>query len=420
MAPVDRRAAALDRAWDALARGEPAPVPEHEDAALTAFVARLQATSAIPTLFPDPEQGWRELRARDAAPTAATAMSATPSAPSRSPNGRPTTIDRITTPHSRQSPRWLLSQLATAALLLALAGGLFVLWQGQGRDREAATWLPPSIASSLPPGYAEEILFEATFAAEELPDGATEAAFYRVTLPPATGLPDLAATHCVHGSSSCIKDAVTKGVGAEIVEAGAYEIRLDRPIWVQRAGGLAGKEESPAGQGVVLYTDDVAVFHDYLATGEIRNPGSEPVEILGLAIVDYATGGELIPDFPPGITAEQLDVSIVSDWEALPDGPVTVTLRRVALPAQTLLPPFGPRGLESIRVERGSIAWTFARSAEAGADGLRIHRRAGETAPFAISPDGALRFLESTGDEPAELLVLTIEPAGLQGNPLLP
>jgi hypothetical protein len=188
--------------------------------------------------------------------------------------------------------------LATAALLLiALAGGLFLLWQRQSRDREAATWLPPSIASSLPAGYAEEILFEATFAADELPDGATDALFYRLTLPPDTSLSYLAATHCIR--SSCNKDAVTKGVGAEIAEAGAYEIGLDRPLWVQRAGNPSGKAEIQAGQDVTLGPGDVAIFHDYLATGEIRGSGSEPTAILGMAIVDSATGGEPIPNLPP-------------------------------------------------------------------------------------------------------------------------
>ena len=409
--PADRRAASLDRAWDALARGEPAPVPDREDAALTAFVARLQATSAIPTLFPDPEQSWRELRTRNTVPTAATAAPDPPGARTWGADGNETPTAPWAAPRPRQSPpRWVLSQLATAALLLlALAGGLLVLWHGQSRDREAATWLPPSIASSLPAGYSEEILFEATFAADELPAGATEALFYRVTVPSGAGLPYLTATNCLR--SSCNKDAVTKGVGAEIVEAGAYELRLDRPLWVQRAGDRSGKAELPAGQDVSLNSGDVAIFHDYLATGEIRNPGVEPVEILGMAIVDYAADGEPIPNLPPEVTGEQLDVSIISDWEALPDGPMTVTLRRVTLPAQTLLPPFGPRGLESIRVEHGAIAWTFAHTAEAAESGLRIHRRAGETAPFAIAPDGALRFLESTGQEPAELLVLTIEPA---------
>lgn len=419
MAPADRQAASLDHVWDALVRGEPAPNPDQTDAAQTAFVARLQATSAIPTLFPDPAQSWRELRTSGATPASATAASELPAAPWWGPNDKETTAGRQRTPHHRQSsPRWVLTQLATAALLLlALAGGLLVLWQGQHRDREATTWLPPSIASSLPAGYSEEILIDATFTADQLPNGATEALFYRVTLPPDTGLPFLAATNCLH---SCNKDVVTKGVGAEIVEAGAYEIRLDRPLWVQRAGDPSGNAEIPAGQDVALNPGDVAVFHDYLATGAIRNAGSEPAEILGMAIVDYATGGEPISMLPPGIIGEQMDVSIISDWEALPEGPVTVTLRRVTLPAQTLLPPFGPRGLESIRVERGSIAWTFAHTAEAAEGGLRIHRRAGETAPFAISPHGALRFLESTGDEPAELLVLTIEPAGLDGNPLAP
>jgi hypothetical protein len=285
------------------------------------------------------------------------------------------------------------------------------------RQGETPTWLPDAVVSSLP-GYAEEVVFEATFAADELPQSPAAAVFYRLTLPPGESLPFLAATNCLR--SSCSTDAVEVGVGVELVEAGAYSIRLDGPIWVQRAGGSSGNRRIPAGQEVVLRPGDAAIFHDYTVTGELRNAGSEPLQIVGVVILDQGTSGEPIPNLPPEVVGEQMDISLTTDWDALPDGPVTVALRRVTLPPETLLPPFEPRGLESIRVERGSIAWTFAHSAEAAEGGLRIHRRAGETAPFAISPGEALRVLESTGKEPAELLVLTIEPAGVNGHPLAP
>ncbi|MDF3018383.1 MAG: hypothetical protein K0R44_3608, partial [Thermomicrobiales bacterium] len=57
------RADAVDRHWDALLRGETTATAADLDADLTTLVARLDAAgSAIPPLFPDPDQAWRELR----------------------------------------------------------------------------------------------------------------------------------------------------------------------------------------------------------------------------------------------------------------------------------------------------------------------------------------------------------------------
>ena len=57
------RADALDRHWDALLRGEATSATADLDADLATLVARLHAAgSAIPTLFPDRDQAWRELR----------------------------------------------------------------------------------------------------------------------------------------------------------------------------------------------------------------------------------------------------------------------------------------------------------------------------------------------------------------------
>ena len=57
------RADALDHQWDALLRGETTSTTADLDADLVMLVARLHAAgTAIPSLFPDPNQAWRELR----------------------------------------------------------------------------------------------------------------------------------------------------------------------------------------------------------------------------------------------------------------------------------------------------------------------------------------------------------------------
>jgi hypothetical protein len=68
------RADALDRQWDALLRGEATSTTAGLDADLVTLITRLHAAGrAIPPLFPDPNQAWRELR-----------QSATPATLSRS------------------------------------------------------------------------------------------------------------------------------------------------------------------------------------------------------------------------------------------------------------------------------------------------------------------------------------------------
>src|SRR5215212_6996111 len=54
---------ALDHHWDTLLRGEARSAPADLDADLAALVTRLQAVGrALPSLFPDPDQSWRDMR----------------------------------------------------------------------------------------------------------------------------------------------------------------------------------------------------------------------------------------------------------------------------------------------------------------------------------------------------------------------
>ena len=412
-----RRAADLDRYWDALLQGHAAgrPTTAKPEPTVAALIDRLHAAVAIPPLFPYPEQSWRELRQTAAAPT-----TTRPTEPAPSP--QPEAARRFaSSAHPRRfspwRPGWSLAPAATALLVLLLLAGYLGFWQERLLNRERTTWLPASVAASLPEGFSEEILLAATFPADTLRDGEPEAVFYRSVLLPGATVPYLTGMACF-----CSPESIASGVGAELIESGSYSVRLDAPFWVQRGGFAAEREEIPAGENAVLTAGDVAIFHDF-GTGEIRNAGAEPVAVIGIVVVDrddqrveqpelaVQVNSHRLPGLPPEIRGELLANTVPSDWEQFPPGALEVTLRRVTLPPGIELPPFDPLGLEAIRVESGAIAWGFLQQDESPRSGMLVERRAGTSAPFVSAPPGVRRVLRTASSEPAELLVLTIEPA---------
>ena len=418
----DRRAADLDRYWDAVMRGHAVERQAVErqtepEAAMTALVDRLHAhvppTSAIPRLFPNPDQSWCELRGLTADPTLGPGGATLPPAIRFNTNGRadPLPIPVVASPFSRG---WASLQTAMAALLvLLLAGGYLLFWQGRMNTRVNPTWLPAAIVASLPAGYAEEILFNATFAGDRLPGVEREAIFYQLTLPPGIRLQHLSgiemACHCYH-------KAVATGVGVESIQSGEYSMQFDAPFWIQRGGFRAEKQEILAQEDVTLTARDVAIFHDYAAGGEIRNAGDDPVVVTGVAIVDMVNRTDAnapLPAPPPQARGQLLANTIPSDWTSFPPGPLTATLRRVTLPAGTTLPPLQPVGLEAVRIEAGVIAWSYVASGSNATPSMWMTRYAGATMPFMTELRDVQRVLETRSDEPVVLLVLTIEPAGL-------
>ena len=412
----DRRAADLDQYWDALAAGRPEAAPTPADGELTALVDRLHRAITLPTLFPTPDAAWREIRPATARSRPG-ALEAGAGAPiSFESNGRVAAFPArpATAPPARG--RVTVQAAAAMLLVLAIAAGYLAFWQARQNRLENQTWLPASVAATLSDDYSEETLFRATFAADERPVGLTEGILYRLTMPPGTTLPLLTGMAC-----DCPERAPESGIGIEIVQSGAYRVRIDAPVWIQRGGFAAERQEIPAGQAVTLEPGDIAIYHDYAASAEAGAVGGTPVVIVGFAILDWGASqspgdsGHLL-GLPPEVRGEVLANAIPADWEEFPGGPISVTLRRVTLPPGTVLPPFEPAALEGIRIESGGIGWGFVREGEAQPRGPLIDRRDGATAPFTYAPPGVQRFLKTTGDEPAVLLVLTVEPSGQWAN----
>jgi hypothetical protein len=406
------RADALDRQWDALLRGEATSTTAGLDADLVTLVARLHAAgSAIPPLFPDRNQAWWELRqASTPAPVSSSDGETTPPAWPHL-NGHADLFPRqpSETSQPRRRGRWVLTQLATAVLLLlTLAAGFAAIRQRPPEAPDEGRWVPALVRAleAAPGGIVDTPLIETSFSPEELPRGEKEAIYYRLTIPPATSLPYLGSLFC-----GCHTETITAGVGAEVVQTGVYTLRLEAPLRVQRAGSTRPSEEIPAGTEVTLTAGDAVIYPDYAAPGDIRNAGNEPVTLIGVSITATEGSGTPVPQVPPEVRATLLTLTSTSDWDAFAPGPLNVGLRRVTLPPESSVGPYAPVGLQAMWIESGTIARNFLPAGETTPRGRPLTQVAGSTTPFIRPSSGLRETLASTGKEPAELLVLIIEPA---------
>ncbi len=407
------RADALDRHWDALLRGETTSATADLDADLAMLVARLHAAgSAIPTLFSDPEQAWRELRQASTPPPASGSDGELTPPAWPYPNGHALADlfpRRSETSLPRRRGRWVLTQLATAALLLlTLVAGFAAIRQRAPEAPEEGRWVPAlsRALETAPGGVSDTPLIETSFSPEELPHGAKEAIYYRLTIAPAASLPYVGGSFC-----KCRRETISAGVGAEVVQTGVYSLRLEAPLRVQRAGSDRPSEEIPAGTEVTLTEGDAVIYPDYAAPGDIRNTGNEPVTLIGVAIIATEESGTPLPQVPPGVRATLLTYSSTSDWEAFAPGPLNVALRRVILPPESTIGPYSPVGLQAMWIESGTVARNFLPAGETTPRGRPLTQVAGSTTPFVRPTSGLREILVSTGKEPADLLVLIIEPA---------
>jgi hypothetical protein len=411
-------AAALDQYWDAIVQGEARAATANLDAELAALVTRLQAVgSALPSLFPDPHHAWRELRQVSTPSAIPWRDGETPPPTWPHPNGHVDLFpqQRSVTPLPRRRGGWVLTQLATAALLLlTLAAGFFAI-RHVPEARDEATWVPALVRAleSAPGGIIDTPLIEATFAAEELPRGEKEALYYQLTIQPGASLPYLGAPFC-----GCRAETITEGVGAEVVQSGVYSLRLQAPLRVQRAGSTRPSEEIPAGTEVTLAAGDAVIYPNYAAPGDIRNAGAEPMTLIGVAIFATEESGVPLPTLPPGVRTTMLTHSGPQDWETFPPGPLNVALRAITLPSETSVGPYEPVGLQAMRIESGSITRSFLPVGDTTPRGRPLTHLTGTTVPFMRPSPGLREILGNSGEKPADLLVLLIEPAVITAQSL--
>ena len=289
--------------------------------------------------------------------------------------------------------------LRPLAPLLALA----VLGPVTVAAQEASSPVPAS-------GMTEETRFAITIAPDTLPPGDVEAIWYRLTLDPGSTLPNLAGPLC-----GCPNEELAPGVGVETVLTGAYGLRFNAPIEVQRAGGQP--EAVAAGTEITLGPGDTAVYPEYAASGEIWNAGTDPLVLLGFVVVSTVGSGTPAPTLPPGVKGEALSTAYGGDWTRLGGGPVTVTLQQLVLPPRAGLPPYEVRGLEALHVEAGEIEVNVVQPGQATPAGRPLTYRAGRTMTFIGLRPGSQRLVHNAGDGAAVIWTLRLTPVAAAGTP---
>ena len=429
--------------WDALLRGEPAGADA--TGSLVTVARRLHCADTTPALTPAQRTRiWHDVLG--STDHGGESLNIT--------NWYLLTGNQVTGPHPAPPPRtaiaaqratrprWPLAQLGVAALL-ALTLGIGYVALGSGWLRtitqlpqliapesapDEARWVTSLVgAAASSPGVVDTPLLETTFAAQELPAGTKTAIYYQLSLEPDASLPYLGAPLC-----DCITEIITRGVGAEVVRSGAYTVRLDAPLRVQRSGSTRPSEVVQPGTEVTLTPGDAVVYPNYVATGEVRNAGDEPVSLIGVVIVGADGPGAPLPNLatrfqgrrallevalgtlqlpmPAGARTKLLSNTVHSDWAKLPPGPLNVALHAVTVPVGTAIGPYQPLGLEALYVESGTIARGFQQPGKSAPERETLTVLAGSTSPLMFPQAGVRTIVASTGDQPAGFLALLIEP----------
>ena len=258
------------------------------------------------------------------------------------------------------------------------------------------------------------MLVEVSFTPDELPTGDAQVLFYRLTLTPGTSLPAP-----VKASWLCLGGLVATGVGIEVVQSGTYGLQRATSFRVQRKTG-PGVEEVAARQDILLGPGDAAIYGDYAQRGTIRNTGTEPVVVIGMAVVTMAGSGSELPPLPEGVRVELLASSLATDWANLPDGPVAVSLWRLRLPERSSVGPYAGAGLEALAVEQGMISRRYLRLAATTTDVPPEVLYPWEQSIFLAPAPHIRRSFTAGDDDPAVLLALSIEPQAIWSATLAP
>lgn len=319
---------ALSASWDARVAGEAtddAGVAE----GLVDVVGRLHASDTTPALLPGQRrQIWEAIMAT--ATTSADpprhASRVRPSANGHLPGlALPPSAGHPRWSHANARPRWVLAQLATAALLLVTLG-LGYLTFGPGRH---ATRVP-----ALPALVAPEI---------DTPGETTLETVFATTLPAAqiTSAGDLntfVLTHAVieADTRTPIQGQIAGPLITHVVQ-GQLSLRVDGPLQIVRgpdeavnANGASGVEDISPGTEAVLGPGDTAVYA-YERPAEFAN--------LGATSVHLVVGG-FLAGLVPGPLADLTFIDYAEQYptSALPAGPVRATLIRAVVPAKEAVP----------------------------------------------------------------------------------
>ncbi len=355
----------LARYWDALAGGEPLD-PRTLDPTLTDAVRRFHAAADV--RVPDPAflaRLWDDLQRPQPVPRPAVGLN--DHAVPRRWLSRATALRGTSGQWRRVSVSF-----ATATLLLLTVGLVLFSLRPDRRDLDRPGDLPTQVSSSVatpmetpdPAPVVEETLVTLALPREAFPPYQDVSATVfmpqvppgtRTTWPPPTG-------YCC------------SGLRVDYVLEGTHTVRASGPIQIVRAGG-GQPEMIPADAEVLLRPGDAMIALIETAF-ESENPGSTPVELVSLALLnaDAASAPVL-----PGWIEDHDNRGMVPRWP-LPAGPAFLQLRCVVLAPAATLP--GPRA------------------------GFQVGEAESEASSLGVSSDNAIRTL---GRDEGTLYVASME-----------
>jgi hypothetical protein len=353
----------LERAWDAVMRGDPPPYDL--EPAVMETLRRMHAHDHVPA--PDPVF-VRQLREELLSGPAPPPMGGRAAAPG--PDGRVLTLpSRIPQPAHPISPgrgRWIIAQAATALLLILTLVAVYVAF-GPGRPHPADV---PVVEATPPASPDVGVMIEPLGAgtADALPDAPAWLMTFHATFRP--------------GGRFGVEPS--EGPDLAAVTSGTLTYQADQPLVVTRAaaGDTPGaREVIPAGTDAVVGAGD-AVLIPLGAKVSRRNDGADPaVEVM--TMIEGTFLGTAGRSGSTGVADLPIVTFHISDAHTLPPAPATIALSRITLaPGAHFSPPDAPW-------------WMVGTPQEAYPD-------------IEQQPDGGA---VNTGSDPIELYLTTVEPS---------
>jgi hypothetical protein len=374
-----RRAEALDRYWDAVLSGRQQDVPPDVDETPVTLIHQLQALDKTPGQEEARGRIWERLTHRSRGDLEDMSMATSRVLPSVTPamgmNGRVDTLSgaRRQLHDASARPRRMVTQFATAALVLLTLVASFVAFRGSHRGRNDDEFMPIAavIDSSATPdpltptGVTAVTLVETTLPAEALPRGVTGCALDLSDIPPE--------------SESTWN--VFQNVNLRYVLSGEITVRSDSAAQVLRAGSDGAWEAVSAGTAVTLAPGDGVLFLN-MTTATFSNSGLIPVETLGWQLVVGGSGG---PNPTPPQWRGKNVVLCPAGGVALPGTAGLLRLRQVELAPDATLPPLPTAIIQMSLASPSNAAGTPVSVFGAGtkSDGT-ISNRDQKMAPFYV------------------------------------
>ncbi len=365
---LEREPETLARYWDGLAEGVP-PDPGTLDPTLTEAVRRFHAAPDVDG--PDPAfltRLWEDLQG------AQPVLRPTVGVSDRSTLRR--WLSSVAAPLGPGSQRRRASvSFATAALLVLTVGLVLYALRPDRRDIDRPGDLPTQVSSPMatpqatpdPEPVVEETLVEVVLPADAFPpDHDVSATVFMPQVPPGTR------TTWPPPTGYCCS-----GLRVDYVLEGTHTVRASGPIQIVRAGSDQ-PETVPANAEVLLRPGDTMIAPTETAF-ESGNPGSTPVELLSLALLNANAASAPVL---PGWIEDHDNRGLAPRWP-LPAGPAFLQLRRVVLAPAATLP--GPPA------------------------GFQVAEAASEAASLGVSGDNAIRNL---GREAITIYVASLVAAG--------